>query len=270
MYLMLVVDKKILKYNIREVHFSDFPYDIDGCDFLKFHFCKNKINAKGFTRQKKFTSVIDLTQDLETIWRNMDKSSTRHRIKRARREGIKIRINEGYDQFFQIYRSFIQKKGIKSLFDVFGVGSITLETMKKYGTLFVAEYDEEILVGNIYLINNSHMEAWIGASKRLEVDRAKASIISKANRLIDWEAIKYAKEKGIKEFDLGGLWSKEEAETDRIKKGINSFKLSFGGEIVTRYSYQKIYSKIYNLAYNLYNLKNFGNRGLHGKKGHNI
>ena len=95
----------------------------------------------------------------------------------------------------------------------------------------------------------------------MEVDRAKVSIISNADRLIDWEAIKYAKEKGIKEFDLGGLWSKEEAEKDEKKKGINSFKLSLGGEIVTRYSYQKIYSKIYNLAHNLYNLKNLGQRG---------
>jgi len=258
---MLEVDKKILMYTIREVHFSDYPHDIDCCDILKFHYCKNKINAKGFTCQKDLTSVIDLTQDLDTIWRNMDKKSTRYRIKRAQREGIKIRINEGYDQFFQIYRSFIQKKGIKSLFDVFGVGSATLETMKKYGTLFVAEYDGEILVGTIYLEDNSNMEAWIGASKRLEADRAKVSIISNASRLIDWEAIKYAKGKGIKEYDLGGLWPKEEAETDRTKKGINSFKLSFGGEIVTRYSYQKIYSKSYNLAYTLYNLKNLGQRG---------
>ena len=188
----------------------------------------------------------------------MDKKSTRYRIKRAIREGVKIRINEDYDQFFQIYRSFIQKKGIKSLFDVFGVGAITLEAMKKYGTLFVADLNGEILVGSVFLEDNSNMKAWIGASKRLEVDNKKASIISKANRLIDWEAIKYAKEKGIKEFDLGGLWSEDEAKRDSIKMGINSFKLDFGGKIVTRYCYEKINSKIYNLIYNLYNLKNFG------------
>ena len=43
-------------------------------------------------------------------------------------------------------------------------------------------------------------------------------------------AIKNAKEKGIKEFDLGGLWSKEEAEKDEKKKGINTYKLSYGGK----------------------------------------
>ena len=128
--------------------------------------------------------------------------------------------------------------------------------MKKYGTLFLAEYNGEILVGTLYLINNNTIKSWIGASKRLEVDRAKASIISNADRLIDWVAIKYAKEKGLIDFDLGGLWSQDEAEKDIGKKGINSYKLSYGGRTVTRYSYYKIYSKIYNLAYQLYNYKN--------------
>jgi len=254
---VLIIDKKILMFDIKEVHFSDYPHDIENCDFVKFHYCKNIVKVKGFTCHKELTSVIDLTQDLDTIWKNTDKKSVRYKINRAQKEGIKIRINKDYDQFFQIYREFIQKKGIKSSFDIFGVGATTLEAMKKYGTLFTAEYDKEILVGTLYLEDNSNIKSWLGASKRLEVDRAKASTISCADRLTDWEAIKYAKEKGIKEFDLGGIWSEEEAEKDDEKKGINSFKLCFGGKIVTRYSYQKIYSNFYNVAYNLYNLKNF-------------
>jgi len=266
---MIVLDKKILTFNIKDAHFSDYPYDIDGCDFLNFHYCKNKINTNGFNRQKELTLIIDLTQNLDTIWQNINKD-TRKRIKRAQRDEVKVRVTDEYDQFYQIYRSFMQKKRISSLFVIFGLGNTTLETMKKFGTLFVAEYNEEILGGILFLEDNSNIEALLSASKRLEVDKTKASIISNANRLLYWEAIKYAKEKGIKEFDFGGLWSDKEAEKDVEKKGINSFKLSFGGEIVTRYSYQKIYSKIYNLTYNLYNLKNLGQRGYYGKKAHNI
>lgn len=254
---MLAIDKKILTFDIKEVHFSDHPHDIDDCDFLNFCYCKNKADVKGFTRKKEFTIVMDLTQDLDAIWQNMDKK-VRYWIKRAQREGIVVRINEDYDQFFQMYRSFIQKKGIKSLFDVFGVGSTTLETMKKNGTLFVAEYNDEILAGTLYLEDDSHIEAWIGASKRFELDNKKRTLIAGANRLIDWETIKYAKEKGIREFDLGGIWSEKEAEKDITKKGINTFKLSLRGKTVTRYSYQKIYSKTFSLAYYLYCLKNLG------------
>jgi len=252
--IMLAIGKKILTFNIKDVHFSDYPYDVEGCDALKFHYCRKKVNANGFTRQEEFTSIIDLTQDLETILQNMNKN-TRYCIKRAQGKEIIVRINEDYEQFFQIYKSFIQKKGIKSLFEVFGVGTTTLEAMKRYGTLFVAEYDNEILGGNLYLEKQSSIEAWISASKRLEAGKNKRKLIGYANRLLDWEAIKYAKEKGMKEFDHGGLWPEGEAEENRKKKGINSFKLSFGGEIVTRYSYYKIYSNYLNIIYYLCNLK---------------
>jgi len=255
---MLSIDKKILIFNIREVHFSDKPFDIDDCDFLDFRLCKNEVNVKGFTCKKKFTIVIDLTQDLDTIWQNMDVKNVGRQINLAKKEGIRLRKNEGFDQFFQMYRSFIQKKGIKSLFDIFGVGSTTLESMKKNGTLFVAEYNGEIIYGTLYLEDDSHIESWIGASKRFELDSSKKKLTAAAKRLIDWEVIKYAKGKGIKEFDLGGIWSEEEAEKDAEKKGINTFKLRLGGKIVTRYSYQKSYSKICSLAYYLYCLKNLG------------
>ena len=132
--------------------------------------------------------------------------------------------------------------------------------MKIYGTLFTAVYGGETLAGGIYLENKSIIKALIGASKRLDVDKNKRTLVGYANRLLDWEVIKYAKEKGVKEFDFGGLWPEEEAEKDQKKKGINSFKLGFGGEIKNRYSYHKIYSKSYTLIYNLYNLKNLGRR----------
>ena len=90
----------------------------------------------------------------------------------------------------------------------------------------------------------------------MEVDKEKAKLIGYANRLIHWEAIKYAKEKGIKEYDLGGIFSDEEVEKDKVKMGIRSFKLSFGGESVTRYQYQKIYSKGFKILYRLYTFLN--------------
>jgi lipid II:glycine glycyltransferase (peptidoglycan interpeptide bridge formation enzyme) len=254
---MIIIDKKILIFNVREVHFSDRPFDIENCDFLNFRYCKNELSVKGFTRQKELTNVIDLTQDLDTIWNKMDNKNVRYWVNRAQREGIKIRINEDYDRFYKIYRSFIKKKGIKSLFDVFGVWSTSLDSMKKHGTLLIAEYNGEILAGTLYLEDDTRIEAWVGASKRLESNKKKKTLAACANRLLDWEVIRYAKDKGLKEFDLGGVWPEEQAKKDIMKQGINDFKLSFGGETVTRYSYKKIYSKTYSLLYYLYGLKNY-------------
>ena len=189
----------------------------------------------------------------------MDRKQTRYGIKRGEREGIYVERSKNYDLFFKMYRSFIKKKGIKSVFDIFGVGNIPLENMR-HGTLFLAGLDDEVLSAKLYLENTSRLEAWICVSKRLETnDVKKRMLIGCASRLIDWEAIKYAKEKGLEEFDLGGLWRKEDIERDIEKRGINSFKLSFGGKIVTCYSYEKIYSKSFSILYNLYNILNISN-----------
>ena len=44
---MLVVDKKTFMFDTREIHSSDYPYDVDGYDVLTFQFCKNKVPAEG-------------------------------------------------------------------------------------------------------------------------------------------------------------------------------------------------------------------------------
>lgn len=251
---MKVINKKVFIFNVTEVYFSKNPFDIERCDYLIFPHCKNKVEAKGFICHEKLTSIIDLTKNLETIWEKFDKKSTRYSIKRAERENVIIKINHNYDQFFQIFKNFLIKKRLNSFFEIFGVGVITLNAIKKNGTLFVADYNGETLGGILFLEDDSNIEMWLSVSKRLEIENEKRQLIGCANRLIVWEAIKYAKQKGIKEFDMGGLFLKNEVKEDPIKKGVNSFKLSFGGEILPVYSYEKFYSKSLHVAYYLYNL----------------
>jgi hypothetical protein len=74
----------------------------------------------------------------------------------------------------------------------------------------------------------------------------KQSLIGAANRLKIWEAIQYAKNAGIGKFDMGGYYTGKKA--DPQKEGINIFKKSFGGDIVTNYIYEKDYSMAYTLA----------------------
>ena len=132
--------------------------------------------------------------------------------------------------------------------------------MKKYGRLFLAEYQGEVLAGIVFLEGKNTVEAWLGATVRLDTEKEKRTLAGYANRLIEWEAIKHYKERGFKEYDLGGIWPEEEASKDPNKMGVNNFKLKFGGEVVTRYYYQKIYSKPLSFLYRIYNLKNGGTR----------
>jgi lipid II:glycine glycyltransferase (peptidoglycan interpeptide bridge formation enzyme) len=243
---MLEIDRKRYIFKTKEIWFSDYPFDVKGYASVTFLACKNKVDIKGFTREEFTTLIIDLTQDLDVIWENMNKSSCRYSINRAKRDGVKVRLNQNYEEFYEINYSFRKNKGLPT-------GSGEIEIWNKYATLFVAEFDGEILGGNLFLEDENTIRWLLGASKRLEVKKEKATLMGNANRLMIWEAINYAKEKGIKEFDMGGYYTGK--AKDEQKERINVFKRSFGGKLTTHYIYQNDYSKVYKLAKKIYQLK---------------
>jgi len=176
----------------------------------------------------------------------MSGSNCRRPIRHAEANGIKIKINQNYEEFFEINQLFRKKKGLNT-------NSESIEFMKKYGTLFVTEYNGEILLGQFYLEDKNNIRWRLTGSKRRDVDKEKARLIANANKFTVWNTIKYAKDKGIKEFDMGGYYTGE--KKDIQKENINLFKKSFGGELVTHYIYEKGYSKLFTYAKKIYGLK---------------
>lgn len=176
----------------------------------------------------------------------MSASNCRRPIKQAEEIGIKIKLNQNYEEFFEINQLFRKEKGLDAYTE-------SIDFMKKYGTLFVTEFNNEILLGHFYLEDKDNIRWLISASKRLDVDKDKARLIANANKLTVWNAIKYAKNKGIKEFDLGGYYTGEKKDVQ--KENINMFKKSFGGKLVTHYIYEKDYSKLFALTKKIYDMK---------------
>jgi len=241
---LLEIDYKIHSFKIKEIWFSERPFEVRGQDAVIFKECRNKIEIDKFNCSPNTTLVIDLTKELEEIWKNMSKSSCRYAIRRSLKDGIKLTCNKNFEEFIDINSSFREKKGLlKSELDI--------EIMKKYGTLITAELEGEILGGQFYWHDADNIRWLVGASKRFEVDSNMARIIGNSNRLMVWEAIKLAKENGMKEFDMGGYYAGK--DPDIQKMNINNFKISFGGKLVSHYSYERIYSNLY---LNLKKLKN--------------
>jgi len=233
-------------FKTKEIWFSDYPYDVEDCDSVTFRECKNRVDLKGFNREDFTTLVIDLTQELDMLWKNMENNSCRRRIKRAERDGIKIKLNQNYEEFLDIDQSFKEDKGLP-------IGSLEIEFMKRFGILFVEEFNGEIIGGHFYLKDENNIRSLIASSKRLEVSKEMASVIGNANRLVIWHAIQYAKKIGIKEFDMGGYYSG--MMKDEQRERINIFKKSFGGMLCTHFAYHKDYSKIYKSIKTIYQLK---------------
>jgi hypothetical protein len=242
---MLEIEKQNFGFKTKEIWFCDHPFDVNGYHMVTFINCKNKIESKGFEEEEFTTLVIDLTQELDEIWKNIV-PSIRNAINHARRLGVKIKVNDNYEEFCEINRSFRKDKGLSGDY-------IEIDFMKKHGPLFVAEHNGEIITGQFYLQDENNICAVLAASKRLNVDKEKATLIGKANKLITWEAINYAKSKGIKEFDMGGFYTG--SLKNEQKEKINTFKKRFGGKLVTYYKHHKYYSRIFKYKTKLYPLK---------------
>jgi len=240
--MVLEINKKNGLFKTKQIWFAEYPYDVKGADRVIFRDCKNKVDVQGFGREEIITFVINLTQDLDSIWKKMSRTSCRQEINRAVKEGIKIKINQNFEDFIEIDKLFSKAKGWMS-------SGVTADFLKKNGILFVAELNGEILGGYFYLKDDNNMRPLFNPSKRLNVDDKKSSLVGMGNRLIIWEAIKYAKAKGIKEFDFAGYNAGGEGHEILNKPSL--FKQSFGGDIVTHYIYRKDYSSIYKILSSL-------------------
>jgi hypothetical protein len=242
---MLEIDRNAFIFKLKDIWWSIEPYDIEGYDRISFHSCEKLINLPGFQREDFSTLIIDLNEPLETIWKKMDKSSCRYAINKSIKDGIKISKNTRYEEFLEMDQSFRKMKGLPM--DVVG-----FDILKRYGTLFIAEYDGELLGGQFYLNDKIHMRWLLGSSRRLEVNKEKATLIGNSNRLITWEAIKSAREMGITEFDLGGYYTGSDPSDPRT--AINFFKKSFGGTLKRMYLYRKE-SILFKIGFGIYSLK---------------
>ena len=248
---MLELDNSRFFFKTKTIWFSEGPFDITGYDSVIFHECTKDADIPGFSKKKFTTMVIDLRQDLDSIWEKMHKTACRRSIERFKKDGIVIRMNQDYETFFMINLEFRKLKGLPEYnFDV--------EFMKKNGILFLSEFDGKTIGGQFYLTDGKNIRILFGSSRRLEEQGISGRLSGNSNRLMIWEAIKYAKEMGMITFDMGGYYTGE--KPDPQKESINIFKKSFGGELVTHYIYQKDYSKIYSLGkrvYLLYKRLNF-------------
>ena len=209
------------------IWFSD-PCDVKNSAMVNF-FSYNNVNKEGFHKKQGLTSIIDLNQNLDNIWEKIRKKFTRALISKGEKQGIVIKQDNNFKEFKKIYKSFRSKKKLST--DRF--------SLLKQGILFSAYYKDEMIAGHIFVADDRHMRSWVTASSRLSQSIGKDKrFISWANRMLIWEAIKYAKKNNLQVFDMGGLDLEDEGSP------LTEFKESFGGVRKDCYYYHKIYSPL--------------------------
>lgn len=190
----------------------------------------------GYHIEPIYNYIIDLSKGVDYVWEQF-KKNIRQNISRAIRRGISV--EEGSkDDLEWIYETFtkryeeqgrkvsISKRYLLDLYDFFHP-----QNMK----IFVAKYNSELVGGMVDIYYKDKVVSWLGNTK------ANVENVS-PNELLQWGAIKYAIEHGLKYYEEMG------ANTERLcyyKSKYNpNLSICFSGK-----KYSSPVSKLAEIAY---------------------
>ncbi|MGH7884958.1 MAG: hypothetical protein ACRENO_04590 [Thermodesulfobacteriota bacterium] len=184
-----------------------------------------------FQKVKWATSLIDLSKDLDEIWKQIDNHSGRKNIKRSQERGVVIKeINEKNLQYY--YEILRKTKSDVNEEVEFSTVKILWEKLHPIGLEgFLAFYDDKPIGGIIISAFNNYINEWGVA--RSQIDRQNNLY---SQDLLKWAIIKWGRETKKNYYDLSGVNPHPKNEKER---GILRFKKKWGGKL---YEYNRITS----------------------------
>jgi lipid II:glycine glycyltransferase (peptidoglycan interpeptide bridge formation enzyme) len=186
--------------------------------------------ATKHTVQPPRTILIDLQPSEDDLLMGM-KSKTRYNIRLAERKDVLVYPSDEIETFYRMMLTTGNR-------DEFGVHSLeyyqrayALFAPRGACVLLIAAYQDQPLAGLIAFAHGDTAWYFYGASTDQERNRMPTY-------LLQWEAMRWAKAKGCKTYDLWGVpdfpeSALEEDFTDRSDGlwGVYRFKRGFGGEV---------------------------------------
>lgn len=178
------------------------------------------------------TVELSLKESIETIHSNFS-TTIKQEIRKAKSESILCEFdNDKLAYFVEFYNRFAKEKNIYTT---------TLERVEAMGENFhlsFASYENEIIAAHSYLVDKELKIARLfhSANRRLD-EKYDRKMIGRANKLLTFEDIVHFKNLGMETMDFGGYAKNTE---DKSLKGINDYKLSFGGIVVECKDYDSI------------------------------
>lgn len=176
------------------------------------------------------TLLVDLRGEEEEILARM-KQKTRYNIRLAGRKGVRVRV---WDDLAAFHRMMVET-GAR---DHFGVHSrayyeLAYRLFHPQGEceLFLAEYEGEALGAVMVFAFGERAWYFYGASTERHRNRMP-------NYLLQWEAMRWARDRGCREYDLWGVPDRDEQalEDSFLERSdglwsVYRFKRGFGGEL---------------------------------------
>ena len=173
----------------------------------------------------KYTFILDLTKSEEELLKNMH-PKTRYNIRVAQKHNVKVvedNSNEAFEEYLKLAKETTKRQKFYAHSENYH--RLMWETLDgKIAHLFLANYREKVLTAWIVFIYGDTIYYPYGASSSEHREVM-------ASNLMMWEVIKWAKRKGLKEFDMWGALGPNPDEKDPWF-GFHRFKQGYGPKLV--------------------------------------
>ena len=199
----------------------------------------NLIESKSI--QPSRTIIVDLLGSDED-WLQRMKPKTRYNIRLAMKKDIKIQYNDDVDTFFELMLETSDRDNFGVHTKVYYKTAYQLFKENNNVALLIAYYQDRPLAGLMVFRSGERSWYFYGASNNKERNRMPTY-------LLQFEAMRWAKEQGCISYDLWGIPDVDEqileSEFDKRSDGlwgVYRFKRGFGGEIVkSAPAYDRVY-----------------------------
>ena len=187
----------------------------------------DNLDLPRFRSVERYTPIVELTKPLEDLILACN-DTTRNEIRKAEKNpDIRIDICAYGDQrFIEAYEVFRNHESAQ------GRKPYPIESFSGYWFI-VASYLDEVISCVSFLALSDLLRIRSISSKRLQTDdKEKKKIVSNSSRYVIWKLIEFGHEAGYSKLDMAYV-SGGASE----KLGIDAFKMGFGGEVVSDYTF---------------------------------
>jgi hypothetical protein len=238
---MLVMDQRLgVIFRYRKAYFPTLQQarELSGSlavnDIVRFEHpaCDSLDASRSLVERFPVSTVcVDLDQEPESLLKGMDRNCRKGlRIAEELASQISIIQNEpmSVEHCLSLYNSFALAKG--------RVPVLSRDRLLAYAQVcdvFVLYLDGREMCAHVTLYDSTVERAivLISASRRFE-GKEEGDLCGALNRYLHWHEFSVYKQRGAKVYDFGGIGHENPRSAP-----FNRFKMSFGGHIVSEYSY---------------------------------
>lgn len=177
------------------------------------------------------TIIMDISPSEEELMKGMTGKNTRYNVRLAGRKGVEVSEPDSFDWAFDTFWRWMedlsdQKEGYH-LWRPREYYRRMMEAMSEtgQGKFFFAYHEGKPLTMVYNFAFGDKMWFMLGAS-----DRGNRKL--KPTYLLQWEVIRWARERGIAHYDMVGIPKPEDRHEEDPYYGVYRFKKGFGGEVV--------------------------------------